>query len=574
MLSLTPARRAKARSASQERKKKEVWSPEAQPTNTLPILQETEENTDDKEEEEAAVAVSETGARVVTTPGKESEESVKTPVDTTARRRRRTRHGSMQVIAETNEEQDSITPVSQLIAGISRTNMESDTKEPAPFKTPKSSRRLKLASLQVESPLSAVSTVRGSSKRKRQSPEAVSSVAALFESLEGSPLLAKLEAKLVSDEEITEADFAEAPVAKAIKLDINFDKIAEQEEAEKGNVATEHDVPHFRALLSSETARLTGLCSSWEEKLEENQARMKEEVQGEIRTVIGQARLVMAERFAQFSGLVDNCELRRGEKETTCQDLLGFWEMIYFQVADVDKKFTKLVEIQNNNWQEVQPKPVLASKPRPSNKKVVKVVKPAATSGLKAMIAAKRKAAAGNTEGASDDNPGRVGLKEMMAKKRAEMAKKKEEEEEKQLKVPDNLFDGGFFKVSSPVRSPKPSSPRTPPVSGEKPLKVSGADLRRSVLTESSRRSVSGLLLSPFISQVARRSLTPSSSPGSLPFPTLTPASPPTGLLVNVESQSSPATKLTIPVLPGSPGSRTPTYPVRRSSRISLGTPK
>ena len=48
--------------------------------------------------------------------------------------------------------------------------------------------------------------------------------------------------------------------------------------------------------------------------------------------MIGQGRLVMAERFAQFSGLVDNCEFKQGEKETTCMDLKGFWEMIYFQV--------------------------------------------------------------------------------------------------------------------------------------------------------------------------------------------------------------------------------------------------
>ena len=48
--------------------------------------------------------------------------------------------------------------------------------------------------------------------------------------------------------------------------------------------------------------------------------------------MIGQGRLVMSERFGQFSGLVDNCEFKQGEKETTCMDLKGFWEMIYFQV--------------------------------------------------------------------------------------------------------------------------------------------------------------------------------------------------------------------------------------------------
>ena len=43
-----------------------------------------------------------------------------------------------------------------------------------------------------------------------------------------------------------------------------------------------------------------------------------------------------SERFRQFSGLIDNCELARGEKKTTPMDLRGFWDMIYFQVVDHD----------------------------------------------------------------------------------------------------------------------------------------------------------------------------------------------------------------------------------------------
>lgn len=39
------------------------------------------------------------------------------------------------------------------------------------------------------------------------------------------------------------------------------------------------------------------------------------------------------ERFKQFEGLVDNCEYKRGEKETTCSDLDGFWDMVNFQVC-------------------------------------------------------------------------------------------------------------------------------------------------------------------------------------------------------------------------------------------------
>ena len=74
-----------------------------------------------------------------------------------------------------------------------------------------------------------------------------------FEGLEGSSLLAKLEAKFVSDEAIIDADFFEAQEADHLNLDINFDKIAEQEEeaATKGTEGEqkECDVPHFRDLL-------------------------------------------------------------------------------------------------------------------------------------------------------------------------------------------------------------------------------------------------------------------------------------------------------------------------------------
>ena len=40
----------------------------------------------------------------------------------------------------------------------------------------------------------------------------------------------------------------------------------------------------------------------------------------------------MAERFKQFSGLIDNCQFGTSEKEVTPTDLQGFWDMVYFQV--------------------------------------------------------------------------------------------------------------------------------------------------------------------------------------------------------------------------------------------------
>jgi len=62
-------------------------------------------------------------------------------------------------------------------------------------------------------------------------------------------------------------------------------------------------------------------------------------VRGCIRTTIGQAELLMAERFKQFAGLVDNCEFGTGQKEVTCSDLQGFWDMVYFQVCS-EMRFT------------------------------------------------------------------------------------------------------------------------------------------------------------------------------------------------------------------------------------------
>ena len=56
--------------------------------------------------------------------------------------------------------------------------------------------------------------------------------------------------------------------------------------------------------------------------------------------------------FLKFTGLVDNCEFGIGEKETTCQDLQGFWDMVYFQVEDVVEKFAKLGKLEEKNWVE------------------------------------------------------------------------------------------------------------------------------------------------------------------------------------------------------------------------------
>nr|XP_034312525.1 disks large-associated protein 5 isoform X2 [Crassostrea gigas] len=141
----------------------------------------------------------------------------------------------------------------------------------------------------------------------------------------------------------------------------------------------EHDVNYFRNLLISETDRFNVMCKKWETI---NTPELTEEVQGQIRTVIGQAQLIISQRFKQFSGLVDDCEFKLGEKETTCTDLQGFWDMIYFQVEDVDKKFEDLQKQREAGWVKKSPEPV---------KKVVKkknVNKPVLKKPVKSKFAA------------------------------------------------------------------------------------------------------------------------------------------------------------------------------------------
>ncbi|CAM4320395.1 unnamed protein product [Leuciscus chuanchicus] len=201
----------------------------------------------------------------------------------------------------------------------------------------------------------------------------------------------------------------------------------------------QHDVAYFRAVMASETEHLAGLSKLWESRFDD--ASIPEEMQDRMRTAVGQARLLMKERFGQFSGLVDDCELGRGEKITTCTDLQGFWDMVYFQVEDVNKKFNSLKEAEARDWKE-EVRPVV-------RKRVAK--KPPAVGG---------KAGAG--PGAS------TAVKSRLAAVKAAMRAKQTEQKasETSHNIQDDadpvpaapaatqtvVFHGGFFQVESPVK--------------------------------------------------------------------------------------------------------------------------
>uniref|UniRef100_A0ACB8G6C2 Uncharacterized protein n=1 Tax=Sphaerodactylus townsendi TaxID=933632 RepID=A0ACB8G6C2_9SAUR len=198
----------------------------------------------------------------------------------------------------------------------------------------------------------------------------------------------------------------------------------------------QHDVPYFRNILHSETERLTSCCREWDGTAAMD---IPEDAQDLVRTTVGQTRLLLGERFKQFEGLVDNCEFRRGEKETTCSDLDGFWDMVAFQVEDVNKKFESLRKLQENEWQTVEdPWPEQIPKKKTTSQRPSK-----ATSRSAGKAAARKRLAT---------------IKAMMKNKMKPegLAASRETPEEEEGKV---FFDGGFFQVESPAK-PFPGNPK------------------------------------------------------------------------------------------------------------------
>ncbi|KAI2658559.1 Disks large-associated protein 5 [Labeo rohita] len=207
----------------------------------------------------------------------------------------------------------------------------------------------------------------------------------------------------------------------------------------------QHDVAYFRAVMASETERLTGLSELWETRFDDTS--IPEEMRDKMRTAVGQARLLMKERFGQFSGLVDDCDLGRGEKITTCTDLQGFWDMVYFQVEDVNKKFNALKEAEAREWkEEVKPvarKRVAKKPPVVGGGKAGTGASAAAKSRLAAVKAAMRAKQAEQKATETSDNI-QDDLSSVPAAPAAAPATT--------LPTQTVVFNGGFFQVESPVK--------------------------------------------------------------------------------------------------------------------------
>lgn len=283
-----------------------------------------------------------------------------------------------------------------------------------------------------------------------------------------------------------------------------------------GQQLEQHGVPYFRAVLVSETERLTGLSQEWEVYFDD--ISIPEEMRDRMRTAVGQARLLMKERFSQFSGLVDDCEFGRGEKATTCTDLEGFWDMVYFQVEDVDRKFAALKEAKGRGWIEDR-------KPPPRVRRVVK--KPPAEGA--AAPTAGRMGAASSAAAKSRLAAIKAAMRARQQQAEAQKAGQAEATQqhtasslatptseglsETQHGVETVVFQGGFFQVESP---------RRPAGSVRSSFRLCATPTASPMVTPS--RPQRPLAIAPVHSSPNFPRTTPVSTPARAPESSLTPA--------------------------------------------------
>lgn len=246
-------------------------------------------------------------------------------------------------------------------------------------------------------------------------------------------------------------------------------------------LAYQRQVEHFRNMLERESSRLLTISALWEERM----AELPPSVQDRILGPIGQARLLVKDKFQQFRKLVDKFESRDSDGNITTDDLTGFWEMILLTVENVDKRFQELEDLKENDWKE---KPTEAVLKKTATVGASKPTKPRtqAQSRLKGLIEA--------------------------ARKRKQEAK---QNKSTNVSVEGTSFDGGFFKVESPkkVFSSSKATNFSPASKVLKPvLSTPRPFQRRSLLQQVLTNSAARVQNSPGVSQL-NRSLPLSASP-------------------------------------------------------------
>ncbi|XP_039297341.1 disks large-associated protein 4 [Nilaparvata lugens] len=187
-----------------------------------------------------------------------------------------------------------------------------------------------------------------------------------------------------SDENITpEANriaqhFVPTPAPRIKQLQIDSDE-DENEAEEEAHIAMETDTnasaentsttargaQEFYDRLQRETDALLQCCDRWSTPAFKQS--VPQEVSDEIDSTVGQARLLVGDKFQQFKRLIHRFE-EGSQPPVTSEDLNGFWDMIYIQVDKMNERFDHLADLKERNWTkktvEIAAKKKVAAKPK------------------------------------------------------------------------------------------------------------------------------------------------------------------------------------------------------------------
>lgn len=153
---------------------------------------------------------------------------------------------------------------------------------------------------------------------------------------------------------------------------------------------------HFRQKVTAETDRLMGMVNEWLKYKDEHPDEIPSDYVDLIDVAAGQTRLLTTNKFKQFLGLIEQCE--RGNKEAQPVhpiDLEGFWNMVYMQVENCDKRFERLQQLKSNGWEDPELKRKAKKPKRPAlngvtNTTSFKAKAPRSNSALSQMLRAAR----------------------------------------------------------------------------------------------------------------------------------------------------------------------------------------
>ncbi|XP_068073258.1 disks large-associated protein 1 isoform X4 [Danio rerio] len=109
----------------------------------------------------------------------------------------------------------------------------------------------------------------------------------------------------------------------------------------------------FLKLLQAEVERMEGWCMQMEQDERENE--LPEDILGKIRSAVGSAQLLMAQKFQQFRDLCEENLNPNAHPRPMSQDLAGFWDMLQLSIENISLKFDELHQLKANNWRALDP---------------------------------------------------------------------------------------------------------------------------------------------------------------------------------------------------------------------------